>query len=272
MVAFLPFAPSNDNKRSKESGCSVSIWFLLLSNLLVFQLTQFYNVSSSPTSLLFQSAMPVPDEHLQIKYIESLALPKDSNFAATPNTTTSAGWNPHDPMAIPVGQPENLYVVERFACAFQSWPFIHAYDTDASFFFYCFLIIYWHLSFFIHRPSVRIQGDKQLERKRKFYGGSGDKAHLGGFIELDIDGISPNLWRNMILEFGVHSVLDVGCGRGVSTRWFLEHHVDVLCVEGSHDAVEKTFLPTELVVEHDYNRGPWWPEKNLRCRVVHRIP
>jgi hypothetical protein len=67
----------------------------------------------------------------------------------------------------------------------------------------------------------------------------------------------------MIQEFGVKSVLDVGCGRGTSTTWFLKHGVDVLCAEGSHDAYEKTFLPDPAtqMVEHDFSRGPWWPEK-----------
>lgn len=67
----------------------------------------------------------------------------------------------------------------------------------------------------------------------------------------------------MIEGLGVHSLLDVGCGRGTSTSWFHLHGVDVLCAEGSHDAVEKTMLPdpTNQIVEHDFSRGPWWPEK-----------
>ena len=48
------------------------------------------------------------------------------------------------------------------------------------------------------------------------------------------------LWTIMIQEFGVHSLIDVGCGRGTSTRWFYEHNVDVLCVEGSHAAVQQS--------------------------------
>jgi cyclopropane fatty-acyl-phospholipid synthase-like methyltransferase len=64
----------------------------------------------------------------------------------------------------------------------------------------------------------------------------------------------------MITEIGVKSVVDIGCGRGISTRWFLEHKAKVLCVEGSHDAVAQSFLPSETIVEHDYSRGPWWPQ------------
>ena len=74
-------------------------------------------------------------------------------------------------------------------------------------------------------------------------------------------GISPNVWSNMMTTYGVKSLLDVGCGRGLSTSWFQLHGADVLCVEGSHDAVERSVLPRESVVEHDFSRGPWWPEK-----------
>ena len=59
----------------------------------------------------------------------------------------------------------------------------------------------------VNMPSIRT--DAQL--KRGNYGGKGDKAHLGGFTELDLHGISPALWKHMVESLGVHSVLDVGC-------------------------------------------------------------
>jgi hypothetical protein len=116
-------------------------------------------------------------------------------------------------------------------------------------------------------PSIRVEATddnntkENVDKHRKIYGGVGDKKHLGGFTELDLSGVSPNLWTKMMLTYGVRSFLDVGCGRGTSSKWFLEHGVDVLCVEGSHDAIMKSHLPSELIVEHDFSRGPWWPEK-----------
>jgi len=109
-------------------------------------------------------------------------------------------------------------------------------------------------------PSIRVESDNV---DRKFYGGAGDKPHLGGFTEMDNMGISPAVWKHMIQDLGVHSLIDVGCGRGISTLWFLLHGVDVLCAEGSHDAVMKSMLPdpSKQIVEHDFSRGPWWPEK-----------
>jgi Methyltransferase domain len=114
-------------------------------------------------------------------------------------------------------------------------------------------------------PSILVS-DSELTKKRvgmTKYGGAGDKAHLGGFTSYDGHGVSPYLWRQMMTELGVHSVVDVGCGRGTSTTWFQYQGLDVLCVEGSHDAVTKTLLPDpkSQVVEHDFSRGPYWPAK-----------
>jgi SAM-dependent methyltransferase len=111
-------------------------------------------------------------------------------------------------------------------------------------------------------PSIRDQ-EEGLKKARRRYGGAGDKQHLGGFSEIDPGGLNPALFKHMIEDYGVHSFLDIGCGRGFSTSWFLMHGVDVLCAEGSHDAVERSVLPdpSTQVVEHDFSRGPWWPEK-----------
>lgn len=114
-------------------------------------------------------------------------------------------------------------------------------------------------------PSVRISEEEDKTIKRKIYGGQGDKQHLGGFTDIDLQGVSPAVWKYMINYFGVKSLLDVGCGRGISTSWFALHGVDVLCVEGSHDAVTKTMLPDPKtqIVEHDFSRGPWWPPRTV---------
>jgi hypothetical protein len=110
-------------------------------------------------------------------------------------------------------------------------------------------------------PSVQV--DANSFSSEQIYGGKGDKPHLGGFTDLDHHGVSPAVWKWMVQEVGVHSLLDVGCGRGISTSWFLLHGVKTLCVEGSHDAVQSTVLPDPAtqVVEHDFSRGPWWPSE-----------
>lgn len=93
-----------------------------------------------------------------------------------------------------------------------------------------------------------------------FYGGKGDRPHLGGFTyKFDMEGISTNLWNFMFSEVAVKSVVDLGCGMGVSSSYFLSQGVDVLCVEGSSDAISRSFMPKDRIVEHDFSLGPWWP-------------
>ena len=116
----------------------------------------------------------------------------------------------------------------------------------------------------INLPSIRHE-DTEVDKRRKVrgatYGGKGDKKHLGGFTEIDMQGISPAVWKHVVEKWTVQSVLDVGCGRGTSTSWFYTHGLRTQCVEGSHDAIEQSMLPDKsLIVEHDFSRGPWWPK------------
>eukprot|EP00756_Hemistasia_phaeocysticola_P039631 Hpha_TRINITY_DN16824_c0_g3::TRINITY_DN16824_c0_g3_i1::g.150096::m.150096 len=99
--------------------------------------------------------------------------------------------------------------------------------------------------------------------QRGIYGGSGDMPHLGGFTANDTGGQSPPIWAWMLKVLNVRSFLDVGCGRGISTSWMLDRGVDVLCVEGSSDAVKTSLLPRQLIVQHDYSAGPMVPERTF---------
>ncbi|KAL7471198.1 hypothetical protein ACHAXS_011500 [Conticribra weissflogii] len=115
-------------------------------------------------------------------------------------------------------------------------------------------------------PSIPTTTEEESAINRKYYGGKGDKPHLGGFTSFDPQGVSPTLWKHMVEYLGIKSVLDVGCGRGISTSWFVIHGLEfVQCVEGSHDAVTQSIIPNaqDVVVEHDFSRGPWWPERTV---------
>lgn len=115
-------------------------------------------------------------------------------------------------------------------------------------------------------PSIQISEEEEKDIKRGQYGGKGDKPHLGGFTEFDPLGVSPTLWKYLVTNLGIKSLLDVGCGRGISTSWFVTHGLEyVQCVEGSHDAVLQSIVPDagKRVVEHDFSRGPWWPERTV---------
>jgi len=125
----------------------------------------------------------------------------------------------------------------------------------------------------IAHPSIPTTEEEEQSIKRSFYGGKGDKAHLGGFTSFDPSGVSPTLWSYMISYLGIRSLLDLGCGRGISTSWFVTHGLDyVVCAEGSHDAVTQSLLPTIEhipnntkydLVEHDFSLGPWWPKQTV---------
>lgn len=136
--------------------------------------------------------------------------------------------------------------------------------------------------------SVEEQKAAAALRTKHHYGGATDNIHLGGFTTVDPMGISPRVWTDMMEYFGVKSVLDVGCGRGVSTSWFFMQGVNVQCVEGSGHALQHSLLPAlvpeesyasktasasnqqhhvmtkeNIAVQHDFSLGPWWPEKTV---------
>jgi hypothetical protein len=122
-------------------------------------------------------------------------------------------------------------------------------------------------------PSVQISPEEDSKIERHIYGGKGDKAHLGGFTAFDEAGVSLSVWKHMVNHLGIKSLLDLGCGKGISTSWFVIHGLEyVVCAEGSHDAVTHSLLPkikhipdgTQFeIVEHDFSRGPWWPSRTV---------
>jgi SAM-dependent methyltransferase len=118
-------------------------------------------------------------------------------------------------------------------------------------------------------PNLRQTNDEvELKRTTAHFGGQGDSSHLGGFVPnggIDMKGISPHVWKRLVTDFNLKSVLDLGCGRGFSTSWFWTHGLRTRCVDGSADAFYQSAIPLErkeeLLVAHDYTLGPWWPEE-----------
>ena len=81
-----------------------------------------------------------------------------------------------------------------------------------------------------------------------------DMAHLGGYYE-EGDGhtFTPDIWGWLLLEYGVESVIDIGCGTAVNLKWFQDMGCRVLGVEGHPDAILKAKCGP--VVLHDYTKG-----------------
>jgi len=64
----------------------------------------------------------------------------------------------------------------------------------------------------------------------------------------------PALWEFLIETYGVQSVLDLGCGLGYSTRWFQDHGMRTLGIEGSAEIAGKSGL--DCIRVHDFTVGP----------------
>jgi hypothetical protein len=90
-----------------------------------------------------------------------------------------------------------------------------------------------------------------------------DLPHLGDFVSLDPMVISNNSFNFMMGGLAIKSLIDVGCARGVSTKFFHDQGARVLCVEASHEAIANTVLPQDKIVHHDFSLGPWWPEQTF---------
>lgn len=121
-------------------------------------------------------------------------------------------------------------------------------------------------------PSLKTSKSKRFEKNltRK------EQGIVDGFITSDtVYGISPRVWKVVLAYMGVKSILDVGCGRGVSTSWFYLQGVKVQCVEGRHEAFHRNMLlsilkekdenmdTSKVMIEHDFSLGPWWPEETV---------
>jgi len=84
-----------------------------------------------------------------------------------------------------------------------------------------------------------------------------DDGHLGGYIPGgDPCTFCTSLWKQLIADFSVKSVLDIGCAEGQAMKWFADHGCEVSGVEGCQLAIDNHLMP-ERVAQHDFITGPW---------------
>lgn len=75
-------------------------------------------------------------------------------------------------------------------------------------------------------------------------------GHLGGYVQGgDPATWYPDLWRWLVTEKHVDSVLDVGCGEGLAVEFFHEQGCRAFGIDGMPQG-------KPYVLEHDFTRGP----------------
>lgn len=85
------------------------------------------------------------------------------------------------------------------------------------------------------------------------------QKHLGGYItdltnHGDPNSYATGIWDHMINQ-GIKSVIDIGCGQGFSTQYFLNKNIDCVGIEGGEIAFNTSPVKDHLIL-HDYTEGP----------------
>jgi cyclopropane fatty-acyl-phospholipid synthase-like methyltransferase len=77
--------------------------------------------------------------------------------------------------------------------------------------------------------------------------------HLGGNLENgDPDTFSEFVWNHLLKLTNAKTLLDLGSGRGHTSKWFLEKGLNVTSVDGLDNNVKNSIVPTLL---HDLTMG-----------------
>jgi hypothetical protein len=105
-----------------------------------------------------------------------------------------------------------------------------------------------------------------------------NKPHLGGYIVGltsygDPNSYSTEVWDWMV-DNGIKSVIDVGCGEGHSTKYFLDKGIDCVGIEGGEKAYNNSLVKKNLIL-HDYTEGPYVLNKKYdavwSCEFVEHV-
>ena len=94
-------------------------------------------------------------------------------------------------------------------------------------------------------------------------------SKLGGYIlGGDENTAAPSLWEWLIVEQGVKSVIDIGCGEGIALEYFAGHGVTVHGV----DAIQQ---PKAFIHQHNYREDSYWPGRRFdlawSCEFVEHV-
>ena len=81
--------------------------------------------------------------------------------------------------------------------------------------------------------------------------------HLGGYMTGEIGDPAtyyPNMWKYVIDKYHIKSVLDVGCGMGISCSFFKNNGCSVIGIEGDPLCKENSNIK-DSIITHDYTIG-----------------
>ncbi len=92
------------------------------------------------------------------------------------------------------------------------------------------------------------------------YYGIEDEPHLGGWWTIDQPygdpgTWCPEIWDTLIDYTKITSIVDIGCGRGFSSKYFSDKGLEVTAIEGGSNAIKNSVFNGNLI-HHDYTKGP----------------
>jgi len=101
------------------------------------------------------------------------------------------------------------------------------------------------------------------------------KEHLGGcIIESDIRTWAPQVWDKLIEVYNLKTMIDVGCGSGHSTKYFINKGIESVGVEAYMPAIEASEVKENIII-HDYVESEFIPDKEydlaLCCEFVEHV-
>lgn len=81
------------------------------------------------------------------------------------------------------------------------------------------------------------------------------EGHLGGFyITVDKASHCPEMFKYLVENLGINSVLDIGCGMGYQMQEFMKYCDEVVGVDGSEYATSNSPVK-ESIFKHDFSVG-----------------
>ena len=102
------------------------------------------------------------------------------------------------------------------------------------------------------------------------------EGHLGGCSTGgDAGTYYPIMWKSLIENYNICSVIDVGCGLGFALDYFKEDlGCEIRGVEGSRQAYDLSLVKQDVVL-HDYSKSEYIPEKKFdlcwSCEFVEHV-